>query len=135
MAKRQRLSDVSYEELQAELRRREKHVEALVRKRDKLAAELAEVEGQIREAGGAARTARHGTTRRRPQNAMNLADALAKLLRNQTMTVTEIAEAVQKAGYKTSSSNFRIIVNQTLLKDPRFKRVGRGQYTVRRGKG
>ncbi len=132
MAKRQ-LSDISYDELQAELRRREKHVGALQKKRDRLLKELAAVEAEIREAGGSPRTTRHGTRRRRPRNTMNLADALYQLLRKQTMSVTQVAEAVQKAGYKTSSPNFRTIVNQTLLKDGRFKRVGRGQYTAKRG--
>ena len=92
------------------------------------------MEAEIRDAGGSPRAKHQGGARRRPRNTMNLADALCELLREQTMSVTEIAEAVQKAGYKTSSPNFRTIVNQTLLKDGRFKRMGRGQYTAKRGK-
>ncbi|MEM9082824.1 MAG: hypothetical protein AAGB34_04445 [Planctomycetota bacterium] len=46
------------------------------------------------------------------------------------MSVTDAAHAVQQAGYATTSDNFRTIVNQTLLKDKRFKRVARGQYTA-----
>ncbi|MEO1129536.1 MAG: hypothetical protein AAFX05_07495, partial [Planctomycetota bacterium] len=68
---------------------------------------------------------------RRPRNEASLADSLTKLLRNKAMSVTDAAQAVQDAGYKTTSPNFRTIVNQTLLKDKRFKRVARGQYTAK----
>ena len=73
------------------------------------------------------------TGRKRPRNEQNLADALADLLAKQTLSVTEASEQVQTAGYRTTSPNFRTIVNQTLLKDPRFKRVGRGRYTSKGG--
>ena len=69
--------------------------------------------------------------RKRPRNEMNLIDSLKKLLRNKTLSVTEITEQVQKQGYKTSSPNFRTIVNQTLINTPAFKRVSRGRYTVK----
>ena len=42
------------------------------------------------------------------------------------------ADAVQRAGYKTSSSTFRTIVNITLIKSGRFKKVSRGQYTLKK---
>src|SRR5262245_29360142 len=39
----------------------------------------------------------------------------------------DLADAVQKAGYKTNSSNFRVIVNQALLANRKlFKKVARG---------
>lgn len=62
---------------------------------------------------------------------MNLVEALVKLLKGRTMSVTEMTAAVQKAGYKTTSPNFRTIVNQTLIKSDRFKKVARGQYTAK----
>ena len=99
----------------------------LQRKRARLAAQVAELDAQITKLGGRIQ----GGLRRRPRNEMNLADALAKVLRNATMGVTEVAEAVQKAGYQTTSPNFRTIVNQTLIKDSRFKKVSRGQYTAK----
>jgi hypothetical protein len=46
------------------------------------------------------------------------------------MGVAEAAEAAKAAGYKSSSDNFKNIVNQALITDKRFKRVGRGQYTA-----
>ena len=75
-------------------------------------------------------TKRTATGRKRPKNSMNLAEAMAKMLKGKTMGVNEAATNVQKAGYKTNSPNFRTIVNQTLIKDPRFKKVARGQYTA-----
>lgn len=79
----------------------------------------------------ARKPARSRTARKRPRNEMSLEDALAKLLKGKTMGVAEMVDAVQKAGYKTNSPNFRVIVNATLLKSPKFKRVARGQYTAK----
>jgi hypothetical protein len=71
-------------------------------------------------------------TRKRPRNKMNLVEALGAALRGRTMGVSEVAAAVKKAGYKTTSPNFRTIVNQTLLKHKSvFDKVGRGQYTAK----
>ncbi|MEM0983654.1 MAG: hypothetical protein AAGI17_06880 [Planctomycetota bacterium] len=67
--------------------------------------------------------------RKRPRNTKKLPDALADVLKGKTMGVQEAADAVQAAGYQSSSANFRNIVNQVLISDKRFKRVDRGQYT------
>lgn len=130
MAKRG-LDGLTLVELQRELKKRERlvgrHLSKLETKREKLAGQLAELDAEIARIGGSVRSG----GRRRPRNDSNLAEALAKVLKNATMSVTDVAEAVQKAGYVTTSPNFRTIVNQTLLKDDRFKRVGRGQYTAK----
>ncbi|MEO1129607.1 MAG: hypothetical protein AAFX05_07870 [Planctomycetota bacterium] len=70
-------------------------------------------------------------SRKRPRNEQNLADALVDVLKHKTLGVTEAAAVVEEAGYQTTTPNSRTIVNQTLLKDKRFKRVARGQYTAR----
>lgn len=115
--------------LQAELRRRNRAVSQLVKRREKLVAKLAAVDEQIRQAGGALGAG--GGIRVRPKNDMSLADALAKVLKGKTMGVTEVAEAVLKEGYRSNAANFRTIVNQTLIKNKSmFKKVGRGQYTA-----
>jgi len=44
------------------------------------------------------------------------------------MGVGDIASAVQKAGYKSSSPAFKKIVAMRLLDKKRFRRVGRGMY-------
>lgn len=128
MAKR-KLAKVSTTELQAEIARRSRQSKTLLRKRDQLARQLADMDAQIRLAGvGVGKSA---GVHRRPRNTMNLEEALIKLLKNKTIGVTDIAEKVQTAGYKTSSVNFRTIVNQALISSPAFKRVSRGKYTVK----
>jgi len=118
-------------ELRAELRRRDSSLRKLENRREKLARQLVEVEGEIRSMGGTADigTTARGMVRRRPRNDMNLADSLVKMLSGKTMSVTEAAEKVVEAGYRTTAANFRTIVNQTLIRDKRFKKISRGQYT------
>lgn len=140
------LGSISTAELRRELGRREKQMHKLVARRDKLAAELSQLDREISDiaqtigvsaprAGGARRGRPAGTTasgapRKRPHNEMTLEEALAQVLKGQTMGVSEVADAVQAAGYQTSAENFRTIVNQTLIRSDRFKKVARGQYTA-----
>jgi hypothetical protein len=134
------LSGYSLDLLNAELRRRERTVRSLQRRHSNALAKAARLEDQIRDLGGDpyASGRRRGPGRprgsgggRRPRNEQSLVEALAGVLNGKTMSVTDVAEAVQKAGYRTSAANFRTIVNQTLIKSDRFKRVGRGQYTAK----
>ncbi|GJM18299.1 MAG: hypothetical protein DHS20C14_05120 [Phycisphaeraceae bacterium] len=129
----QKLGSVSTDALATELRRRQKDLGRLEAKRDKLAAQLAEVEREINAVGGAGGfgTTARGSIRRRPRNDTNLADALVAVLKGKTMGVSEVADAVLAAGYRTSAANFRTIVNQTLLRDKRIKKISRGQYTAK----
>ncbi len=131
MAKRA-LSALSDADLQRELRRRQRGtdraVTRLTKKRDRLLLRVAAIDAELAKFG---KSAGRVGGRRRPKNKMNLSEALLKVLSNATMSVTDVAEAVQKAGYVTTSPSFRTIVNQTLIKDKRFKRVGRGQYTAK----
>ncbi len=120
------LSNLPVSLLQAEIHRRSKSVKSLLRKRDKLAKKLANIDAQIHAAGGAS-----GTGRVRPQNSMTLVEAMAKTLAGKTMGVSELAGAVQRAGYRSNAANFRTIVNQTLIKNRKaFKKVSRGKYTA-----
>ncbi len=140
MAKRGRpsLSGVSSSTLQAELERREKKNSKLYRQHADLVRRLHALESRIQAAGGSLNGGGGGGGRRGPgggrrraKNDMSLVEALSKVLKNRTMGVTEVAAAVQKAGYKTTSKTFRTIVNQALIKHTdRFKKVERGQYTA-----
>lgn len=47
------------------------------------------------------------------------------------VTVEGAAQAVLAKGYKSKSKNFRLIVNQTLLKGKQFKKVERGTYALK----
>jgi DNA-binding transcriptional regulator YiaG len=61
-----------------------------------------------------------------------LADYIQKVLakKKNGMTVKDIAEAVQKLGYKTTSKNFANIITIFASKDKRFERVRRGTYKL-----
>jgi len=138
MAKRSRtthrtsISNLDLGQLHAELRRRTTVVKRLQRKRGTLARRIAALDHQIASLGGSVSGGRRGAGGGRPRNDMNLVDALAKVIGGKTMGVTEVAEAVQKAGYVTTSANFRTIVNATLIKHKdTFKNVARGQYTTK----
>ncbi|MEZ6242442.1 MAG: hypothetical protein R3B57_05305 [Phycisphaerales bacterium] len=121
---------MSTDALARELSRRQQTVRRLEKRRDKIAAELEKIEAELAALGGLGGVS-IGGVRKRPKNDANLADSLAEVLKNKTLSVTEVADAVRQAGYRTSAENFRTIVNQTLIKDKRFKRVSRGQYTAR----
>lgn len=147
MAKRT-LANVATTDLQRELARRERQVDSLLGKRERLQAQIDEIDselGALSVAAGGGTSAGRGrgrgrkkgahkkrTTRKRPKNDMNLVEALQKTLKNKELGVQDIVDAVQKQGYKTSSPNFRTIVNQTLINNKKqFKRVARGIYTAK----
>lgn len=136
---RANLSKISTAALQSELERREGELEELETYRAELVAELSEVDRELKDLGAVvssvSRTKRAPRTYgggggKRPHNKWNLEESLARVLRHKTMGVSEVADAVQKAGYKTTSPNFRTIVNQTLLKSKLIKKLGRSAYTA-----
>lgn len=123
------VASMSTAELQAEISRRQSGVSKLMRKRDRLREQLAEVEAEIAEADPGTSIPTGG---KRHRNESSLVEALAGVLDGVELTVTEMSEAVRAAGYMTTSPNFRTIVNQTLIKNPKlFKRVSRGVYTAK----
>jgi hypothetical protein len=117
--------------LHAELARRQRAAQSLLRRRDRLREQLDEVESELSVMGSSASPGIE-PGRKRARNASNLAEAMAGVLKGGELSVTELAQAVQAAGYATTSPNFRTIVNQTLIKRrDLFKRVGRGLYATK----
>ena len=149
------LANASVAQLQSELQRRERSHAKLRSKRETLMQKIRALEQQIGMpiSSSSAGTTSTGKRRGRPpgsknrstsvgrpggrrgprgQNTSNLVDSLHGVLRGKTLSVSEVSDAVQRAGYKTGSSNFRTIVNQALLANPsKFKKVARGQYTAK----
>jgi hypothetical protein len=113
--------------LEAELRRRQRSVGTLERRRNRLASKLDALDRQIDLLGGNGASRRGGA---RARNKMTLNEALVGVIKGRPLSVTEAAEAVQRAGYRTNSSNFRTQVNIALIKGG-FKRVGRGRYVAK----
>lgn len=62
-----------------------------------------------------------------------LADHLEAVMRTagQPMAIPDLTAGVKSAGYKSKSKDFRPVVSLALIKDKRFRRVGRGVYTLR----
>jgi hypothetical protein len=124
------LSRMPLADIKRELARRQRTVATLERRRARLLSRLREIDTKIGANGGLNGAGGHAGKRTRARNEVNLIDALATMLKGKTMSVTDAAEAVQKAGYRTTSPNFRTMVNAALLNKKRFKRVERGQYTA-----
>jgi DNA-binding transcriptional MerR regulator len=71
----------------------------------------------------------------RARNAMSLNETLEKVLRanGKPMKVGDIVKAVEAEGYRSTSDNFRGIVNQTLIKEnTRFSAPARGTYQMKK---
>lgn len=127
------LTKISVTDLNRELKRRQKGGQSLLRKRAKLVAKLDALDARIAELGitGAGLGVGAVGGGKRHKNETSLVESLAAVLKGKTLGVSEAAEAVQKAGYRTTSANFRTMVNIALINSGKFKRVARGQYTAR----
>lgn len=70
----------------------------------------------------------------RARNARSLNETMEDVLRSKgkPMSVGDIVDAVRATGYRSSSDNFRGIVNQTLIKDDRFIAADRGVYQLKK---
>jgi hypothetical protein len=82
---------------------------------------------------GPGRPKKLGRGGKRPKNSMSLVEAIRGVLGRSgaAMKVGDIMDAVKKSGYKSSSANFRGIINQTLIKDKQFKSAARGTYGLK----
>ena len=128
-----KLNNISTAELNAEIARREKVRPKLEARRKVLLSELAEIDAEL--GGGSSRRGNKpgpkpgSTGRRRAKNDISLGDALAQAMEvRAVVSPAEAADYVKKNGYKTTSKNFNMMVSNALAKDPRFKRLSRGQY-------
>lgn len=61
-----------------------------------------------------------------------LGNRLEQLLKDapKPMRVLQLLEAVKESGYPSKSPHLRSMVNQTLSRDPRFRKVRRGTYKL-----
>ena len=72
----------------------------------------------------------------RARNAMSLTAVMEDVLgkAGKPMQVGDILARVEASGYRSSSPNFRGIINQTLIKEKkRFASAGRGLYQLKKG--
>lgn len=144
------LSQLSTDEIIAELDRRERRIRQLEARAAALREQIAALDRELAEIGAslpalqqavsapeagdgepAAAPARRKAGRRgpRPKNDVSLADALAGVFEVRTRTtIPEAVELVLQNGYHTTSKRFALSVATALAKDPRFRRVSRGVY-------
>jgi len=126
---------------------RDRRVAELQERRGEALAALEEIDRAIADLGGTAgprpsrpgrkKAARKKAGRKkkaaggRRRGGASLADAIAGALSGGAKPVPDLIAAVREAGYRSSSPNFRSMVQQRLLKDGRFKRVSRGVYALK----
>lgn len=126
-------------ELENLLDNRRRKLDELKRDRDKLQRQLDTIDSKIsslngrggRRTGGGG----NGSAAGRTKNAQSLVSTIETVLRgsgNKPMNVGDIVQGVQSAGYRSSSANFRALLNQTLIKDKRFSSAGRGMYHIKK---
>ena len=118
----------SIAELQALLGEQRRNRGKMLAERKKLQMRLDQIERQIAildgQGGGGGRRA----------NTAPLSNVIEAVLKksNRPLRVAEIVQAVQQAGYRSGSANFRGIVNQALIKEKkRFSSPSRGHYTAK----
>ncbi len=64
---------------------------------------------------------------------VTLADHIEAVMNREAkpVAIPDLIAAVKAAGYKSRSKNLRPVISLALIKNPRFRRVGRGVYTLR----
>jgi hypothetical protein len=134
------LKSLSTADLQRELERRQRGGDRLLTKRNKVLAQLAEIDKELAAlgisggkvpaaAGRPAVPGAPGGKRRRAKNDMSLPDALVQACEvGAVVSPAEASDLVLANGFKTTSARFNMMVSNALAKDKRFKRIGRGQY-------
>jgi hypothetical protein len=124
-----RNSGLSIIELERILQTRQRELKILLRRRTYVERKLSVLDERITRLGGSKAAGRA----KRARNDMTLPEAIANLLSKsrKPMTVGDIMGGVQAAGYRSTSGNFRGIVNQTLIKDKRFTSASRGLYEMK----
>jgi hypothetical protein len=141
MARPSALDNMNIGQLQQLLLTRKNEVAKLHKQRADLAKKLAKIDQKLSRIDGSVGGRGRGAGlvlaggRKRAKNPKSLADMIHDVLskNGKSAGVGDIMEAVQDAGYHTTSPSFRGIVNQTLIKDKRFTSSGeRGMYQLKK---
>jgi hypothetical protein len=126
--------NLSIAQLEQVLRARKSQLQKLAKQRNRIARELAKLDARIGMLGGDVGRGGMGGAGGRARNEKSLVEMIEGVLgkTGKPMGVGDIVDAVQKGGYKSSSANFRGIVNQTLIKEKQFTQAGRGVYQLKK---
>ena len=124
--------NLTLDQLERMLNQRRKELSRLTRKRATAQRRLNDIDNRIRRLGGSTVTVRGGG--RRARNDQSPVEVIHGVLQKaaRPLRVSAIADAASASGYRSSSANFRGIVNQMLIKDPRFTSQNRGFYQLKK---
>ena len=119
---------MSISQIESLLQQRRGELGKLRKQRAELERDMAKLDRKIESLGGG--RSRGG----RAKNQMSLTALMDEILQkaSKPMQVGDILAKVEAAGYRSSSANFRSIINQTLIKDKRFSSAGRGLYQLKK---
>ena len=119
---------MSISQIESLLQQRRGELGKLRKQRAELERDMAKLDRKIESLGGG--RSRGG----RAKNQMSLTALMDEILQkaSKPMQVGDILAKVEAAGYRSSSANFRSIINQTLIKDKRFVAASRGLYQMRK---
>jgi hypothetical protein len=112
------VKEMTVAQLELALQRKKRRLDSLIGRREKLQRQLDRVERMIGDIAG--RGAADGDTRtkrrRRPKNKRSLRSLVLDLLtkNKKGLSISELHERVEGAGYKTRSRNFRNVLYQCL---------------------
>ena len=129
---------LSISQLESMLQAKRSQVAELAKERGKIAAQLAEIDAKIKGLGGGISSgigAVQITAAGRARNIKSLVKTMEEVLTKspEALTVGQILDAVHATGYRSNSSSFRAILNQTLIKERKtFVKAARGMYTVKK---
>jgi septal ring factor EnvC (AmiA/AmiB activator) len=125
--------NLSLSQLEKMLNQRRRELTRLTRRRATAQRRLEAIDDQIRRLGGSGVSLR-ASVGRRARNDKSLVEVIHEVLQKsgRPLRVSAIADAASSAGYRSNSANFRGIVNQMLIKDPRFTSQNRGFYQLKK---
>src|SRR3954465_10700472 len=131
MARAAANSGLSLAQVERLMKARRTEMNRLGRKRDKLQKQLDAVDAQIAAVAGGGGGGGGGS---RARNKISLQEAILQVLSKSSgpLNVGAIMDKVSGMGYRSTSANFRGIVNQTLIKDKRFVTAARGMYQLKK---
>jgi len=131
---RTKLARAPLKDLQREIERRREQLPKLIAQRDELDRRIAELEGLAAPKRRAKQTAKRKrrVSRKPAKGTLTLNDALAQVLQGkEAVSITDALKGVLALGYETRAKDFRFVVNRTLARSDRFKRVAKGVYALK----
>ena len=128
------MAGLTITKLESLLNQQRSRKKELMRERARIVTQLEKVDRQIASLDGGSGSGGGGGGSR-ARNEKSLVATLEEVLEKSPkgLGVSDILAAVQSAGYKSSSPNFRGIINQTLIKErKKFAAVSRGVYALKK---